>query len=187
MTKYDNDDPKLLEKKITIALLYYGSLRGCELLMVTLEDIQLYKTDNVKILFPHPTKRSTKGFSFTILTWLKSAFLKYRVYIPDEDSTKRLSTNFKKNTNNGKGRVQKMGGSKISNLVKDATNWLHGKEYTGAKRSTAYSFHRSRSTALAEGIISVVVIFHAGSSRLIASIDELPPPAHVVSEVFHNL
>ena len=39
---------------------------GYEVLMVTLKDVELDMTDNVEFFFPHATKRSAKGFSFTI-------------------------------------------------------------------------------------------------------------------------
>ena len=47
---------------------------GYEVLMVTLKDVELYMTDNVEFFFPHATKWSAKGFSFTILALLEPAF-----------------------------------------------------------------------------------------------------------------
>ena len=57
-------------------------------------------TDSIEVLFPHPTKRSVKDFSFTIPGWLKPAFETYRTQIANEDPTKRFLKNYKKGTKN---------------------------------------------------------------------------------------
>ena len=124
--------------------------------MVTLKDVELDMTDNVEFLFPHATKRSVKGFSFTIPAWLEPSFETNRAQIANEDPIERFLKSFKK------GRVQQMGKNKIGKLAKDTAIWFHNKEYVEFKRFTIDSFGRSVATALAEGGISVVAICHAG-------------------------
>ena len=60
---YDKNIQKQLQSKTAVSLLYYGLLRGCEVLMVNFDNVYLDKTENVEIDFPHPTKRSARGFS----------------------------------------------------------------------------------------------------------------------------
>ena len=73
----DGDKPEELEKKIAIALLYYGLLRYSEVLAINENDVRLDLTENIEVNIPHYSKRSEKGFSFTLPAWIKPSFEKY--------------------------------------------------------------------------------------------------------------
>ena len=92
--------------------------------MITYKDANLDVTDNVEINFPHKTKRAAKGFSFTIPSWLKPSFSKYKSQIAKVDPKGRFMRNFKKNSKTDVGRYQNMGAGKISGFANLADHKL---------------------------------------------------------------
>ena len=121
--------------------------------------------DNVEIDFSHPTKRTARGFSFTIPSWLKPMFEKYVDQLDlSKGDTTRFLKNYKKGVKCGKPHIQPTGINKIRNLAHKCACWIHGEDYVVKmkKKFTTHSFRRSAATALAETGISVVRLCHSG-------------------------
>ena len=111
----------------------------------------------MEVDFPYPTKRSTRGYSFKIPSWLKPTFELYLSQFPDKSPEE---TPFLKNwtrCKDGKGRKLNMGIHSIGRLAKLVATYLGKKG-----RYTGHSFRRSGATALAEAGIFVVGLCHAG-------------------------
>ena len=159
---YDENKPSELQDKVTVSLLYCGLLRRAEVLQVEIKDVDYVLTESIEVNFPHPTKRSARGFSFTIPAWLKPTFIKYSSQIAEEQKPEsRFLKNFS-GGRGGKGRIQNMGTKMVGKLAKNVAVWVHGEEKAKKLRLTTHSFRRSAATSLAEYGISIVALCHAG-------------------------
>ena len=124
MEMYNEDDPQDLLEKITVSLMYYGLLRGGEVLQIEKKDVRLDLTEDIEVDFPYKTKRSAKGFSFKLPRWLKDCFAKYLGQFPDESENPKLLKNWTK-CKNGKGRKQNLGGNKLGSFPKKlVSGWV---------------------------------------------------------------
>ena len=113
--------------------------------------------DCVDVTYPYATKRTARGFSYKIPSFLIKTFQLYMSQFPDDsDPSSRFLKNWSK-SKNGKGRIQNYGPNKLSALPKSIQKFL-GKE----GHYTPHTFRRSGATALAEAGISIVALCHAG-------------------------
>ena len=155
-TMYDDNNPKDLADKIAVSLLYYGLLRKTESITIELKDVKV-NSDVVDINYPYPTKRTARGFSFKIPSFLVKTFELYISQMPENaDPSSRFLKNWSK-SKDGRGRIQNYGPNKLSALPKRIQKFL-GKE----GNYTPHTFRRSGATALAEAGISIVALCHAG-------------------------
>ena len=122
--QFNDDDPKDLGKKVAISLFYYGLMRINEVKQLTLKDVKLNMTDDIEVDFPYTTKRSTRGYSFKVPSWLKPTFQIYLGRFPDKapDNTPFLK-NWTK-CKDGKGRKLNMGINSIGGLSKLVATYL---------------------------------------------------------------
>ena len=102
---------------VSVAFLYFGLLRSCDLLKVQMNDVSVDKNGRTTVSFLHSRKRINHGFEFYIPAIYRPLMVTYLSQLKPETKGK---SRFLKNWNAKAGyRVQNTGRDKVQNAVKD--------------------------------------------------------------------
>jgi len=156
MTCMNSKDEMKTHLGVSVAFLYFGLLRSCDLLKVQMNDVSVDKNGRTTVSFMHQRKRINHGFEFYIPAIYRPLMDTYLAQLKPETKGK---SRFLKNWNSKAGyRVQNTGRDKVMNSVNDFCDVLG----ICSDGYTSHCFRRSAATNLADAGVSLVNLKRMG-------------------------
>ena len=150
----EDNDTGLTLMGVGSTLMYFGLLRSCDVLNITVDDVTKTSDNKYEVKFEHMRKRMNPGFKYTLPAIYTPLFDRYIDEL-QESSTfgPDGSSRFLKNMNKRAGtRVQNTGINTVRGWVKASCTML-GIENTGY---TGHVYRRSAATNLADAGVSFI-------------------------------
>ena len=147
------EDTNLTLLGVGSALLYFGLLRSCDVLNITVSDVSLnINEDKYEIRFEHMRKRKNSGFTYTLPKIYTPLFKRYSSELKVDtknESGGRFLRNFNKKSSL---RTQNTGINTVRAWVKTSCDMLG----ISCKGYTAHVYRRSAATNLADAGVSFI-------------------------------
>ena len=146
-----------LNFKIIICLMFFGLLRGCEVLSISRDEVEIEEeTREVNVTYKKSTKTRVSGFSYIIPPQFADVFEKYFTEWDGKDESENLVKNFAPTTH--KKRRTNTGWRTMGKMLRRMEQIL------GLKKNslTTHCLRRSAATCLANGGASLIQLKRAG-------------------------
>ena len=146
-----------LNFKVIICLMFFGLLRGCEVLAITRDEVEIdEETREVNVTYKKSTKTRVSGFSYIIPPQFAYIFEKYFTEWDGNDDSDNLVKNYAPSTH--KKRRTNTGWRSMTKMLRRI------EEILGLKKGslTTHCLRRSAATCLANGGASLIQLKRAG-------------------------